>query len=312
MTELKPRFVAGAGFDGTGAIIEADGETEFIRATYCTVIFDLIIENSSIIYSKDLLSGNDEPDVLTEDDREILRFRGLEADAPFHLQLRKQLQRREVICATAKVAKFKDLRRSNGYYAFSAFGSEKSFHELTVGIFRKEVSRCSVYHIRDDWETRSREGFGIDLSLDEAAFDNFVLLLAKEQSQFRLAVTLDDPCFFADWSPAVNEGRLIKYLGDPQVALENPDDLPDHFKSKGPMSLRFRLWLIQNYKVDKLPDEQEAWDDVARDVPKPDEPTITDQLLRVIHASNVSLRSSIFGASLTIAAAILVGSWIFY
>jgi hypothetical protein len=36
---------------------------------------------------------------------------------------------------------------------------------------------------------------------------------------------------------------------------------------------------------------------------------VTDQLLRDVHASNISLRSSIFGAALTIAAAILLGSW---
>jgi hypothetical protein len=76
------------------------------------------------------------------------------------------------------------------------------------------------------------------------------------------------------------------------------------------MSLIFFLRLIENYKVDELPDEEETWDDEAHEEPKPYEPTITDQLLRDVHASNISLRSSIFGAALTIAAAILLGSWI--
>lgn len=246
MPAARPKFVEGAGFYKTGAIVEHEGGAEYIRCSMEKVQFDLCKFARSTIYTKDLASDGDEVDVRTEDDKAILRALGKNEGQITSDPLRKRLEVRRIISGEALVSSGKEAPRFNGKFCFSAFGSTQSFQKLTFYIREDAQSSGSIYHWTPDPDFGGAEGFGIELTLDTETFQEVWGHVASDGSEMILNVSLGSPHFYAEWSP-MDEGRPIKYLGHNTRSLENYDDLPEYFQWAGPMKLRFNLSLVTKF-----------------------------------------------------------------
>ncbi len=240
---LRPKFLGGAGFYKSGAIVEIDDGPEYIRCSLERVEFDLANFERITTFKKVRQKDGEEPDELSDDDRVILRARDkTEADVTAD-PLGKALQTNRRISGIAKIASGSTAPYYNDRFCFSAFGSDESFQRLNFGIHEDNQSCCSVSHIPANPEYGRIEGFAIELSLDPISFGSVWEHVVTDNSQLGLIVSLDSPSFYAQWSPRW-DGRLIKYLGHNRSDLVNYDELPDHFKWTGPQKLRFDLSLV--------------------------------------------------------------------
>lgn len=240
MEDLKPKVIVNGGFNKNGAIVEGSQEIEYERTAFGRVHFDLYFEEHRVIFSKKSSDGKaEEADELTREDKELARisvgknYLELEPD----LRLQKYAVRNESLFGKAQIRK-----ASYGEYSFSFFGSEKQFTELSLCIERSDVDRLIIFGFRDLEESSycNEEGFSIEMRLRPSLFDELKGKILKGYMSAVLSVSLSRGSrLFATWSP-INEGGVIKYLAT-YSDLENPEDLPEHFREEIPYSMEFSL-----------------------------------------------------------------------
>lgn len=254
MSDLKPRFIEGAGFYKSGAIVESVGGPEYVACFYERPQFKIANLARYTSFGKQSAQDGEEVDVLSSDDKAIIHIRGLNGDQLTFKPLKKKLVVSRGINGTALVAIRPNDTSFNHHFRFSIFGSEESYQELNLQIREDGHSSCTIYHWSPDPDFGGDSGFGIDLALDSDSFQQVWEHVASENAEIMLSVRLKSPYFFAEWSP-LNEGRLIKYLDHTPMSLENYGELPEHFQWSGPMKLEFNLTLSSKYPSTDLPED---------------------------------------------------------
>ena len=241
MTDLTPKVVVNGGFNKRGSIVEGDLGIEYERTGFCTVFFHLDINRHDVEFKKEDAGDEDkEIDELTQSDRLLAQTSGNYDDLNFDHRLKRDAVRNEYLYGKAHVEK-----ASVGIFSFSMLGSAKEFTELSLQITRSKTDRLTIfgYRMLDEVLQRNEEGFGIEMQLGIARFDELRDKLRNKYTGIRLSVDLLGASrFFAEWSPHNDEGRVIKYLKGSDD-LDNPKDLPEHFNLRNPRSMKFSLYM---------------------------------------------------------------------
>lgn len=213
-----------------GHVREVGSEIEWIRSTFNTVLFTLDFDEEVKLLTKGGYRSDDELEPISEEHASLARMKGIEKK--YEDQLISELQGSHYFNGTASVAERDDIYDRNINYRFSVFGSEFETKKLEIGIRKGDSNNCSFY-------AGGKYAISIEISIDRSDWDEVHDMISSGKSLW-LSVKVVDPDFYAEWSPEVNEGRLIKFYDRPLFEKDEPD-LPDHMKRSGVMNLEFSL-----------------------------------------------------------------------
>ena len=213
-----------------GHIREIGSEIEWIRSTFNTVLFTLDFDEEVKLKTKDGYRSDDELEPISEEHASLARMKGIEKK--YEEQLISELRGSHFFTGTASVAERDDIYDRNRNYRFSVFGSEFETQKLEINIRKGDSNNCSFY-------AGGKYAISIEIVIDRSDWDEVHDMISSGRSMW-LSVKVVDPDFYAEWSPEVNEGRLIKFYDRPLFEKYQPD-LPDHMKRSGVMNLEFSL-----------------------------------------------------------------------
>jgi|JI7StandDraft_1071085.scaffolds.fasta_scaffold119496_1 hypothetical protein len=204
MTEVKVKFLPEGGFNKNGAFIEYDGdsptgqETEFQRQSYLTL--DIACTDIKLGTSLGVVCEHEQMD--TRKNRRWIAASG-----------------------TIKPARW-------GQYSLSFLGDTTSTHEISISIHEStadEAATLSGLNIEGDLDIRGYHYFFLELHVHEDRFAKLLEELAAPGTGLNMSVRAAHfKNFYAEWSPSISEGRVIKFL-DSKRDVENAGDIPDAF-----------------------------------------------------------------------------------
>ena len=213
-----------------GHIREIGSEIEWIRSTFNTVLFTLDFDEEVKLLEKEGHRRDGELEPITEEHASLAHMKGLEKR--YENQLISKLKSSHFFTGIANVSLSDNIYNRNSNYRFSVFGSEFETQKLEIVIREEDSSNCSFY-------AGGKYGISIEISIKRSDWANVVNMIHGGET-ILMSVKVTDPDFYAEWSPEVNEGRLIKFYDRPLFEKDQPD-LPDHMKRSGVMNLEFRL-----------------------------------------------------------------------
>ena len=204
MSELKVRFRPEGGFNKNGAFIEYEGdvpngdETEYERQGYLTLN----------INCTDLRLGTS-LGVLCE-----------------HKEVEEREHRRS-ISANGKIQPARW-----GQYSLSFLGEEVSTREIAINIHENsegEAATLAGVNMEGDLDFEGHYYFFLELHVHRERFAALLKELSNLGSVLHISVRSDRfRDFYAQWSPSISEGRVIKFLDDKRD-VENAEEIPDNF-----------------------------------------------------------------------------------
>lgn len=206
---MRVYFNADAGL-GKGAIIQEGDPVEYMPAEFCRLELDV----GNLTYAFGF-----HPDEY-DDDGQIEKLRPFE-----HLRGMGQIQG--------------GLRHG---FPLSIFGSERVFEKVDITIHRRKTDHAVLVpqdiSSEEDYAVHAprsipSEGIVLEIELGETHFDTLwsqVQLLASAQLQ--ISVRLDEfRGAYAAWSPLVDEGRIVRILGD-REDVENASEMPEGYGAR--------------------------------------------------------------------------------
>jgi len=145
-----------------------------------------------------------------------------------------------------------------GEYSFSFFGSTKRVERLRVSLGSVEegaLDGAVIIGLEEEhsFDFDSEEEILICIGMPKDKYDYYVRHLIEKDSMLKISLQLDN-CLqcFTSWSPSIDEGRVIKYLGDQtgRVLVEK-FDIPESFYTPDNQSLEYSLTLVDSYGDDR-------------------------------------------------------------
>lgn len=221
-----------------GHIRELGSEIEWIRSKFNTVLFTLDFDTEVKQKRKEGYRSDDELEPISDEHAELAHIKGLEKK--YEAQLISELQGSHSFTGTAKVAERDDVFDRNRDYRFSVFGSDFETQKLEIVIREGDSNNCSFY-------AGGEYGISIEISIERSDWDEVHDMISSGKKMW-LSVKIFDPDFYAEWSPEVNDGRLIKFYDRPLFEKDEPP-LPDHMRRKGVMNLEFSLMERRSLKT---------------------------------------------------------------
>lgn len=119
-----------------------------------------------------------------------------------------------------------------GQYSFSFFGEKGNTREIAISIHENtngEGVTLSGLNIEGDIDVSGDHYFFLELHLHQERFANLLKELSIPGAVLYFKVRSDKfRNFYAEWSPSISEGRVIKFL-DRKRDVENADEIPEDF-----------------------------------------------------------------------------------
>ena len=204
MSKLKVRFIPEGGFEKNGAFIEYEGdepsgdETAYQRQGYLTL--NIACEDVKVVTHMEVVCEHEKAE-----DRKLLR----------------------VINANGKIQPARW-----GQFSLSFLGEKSNTHAIAVSIHESTVGE-SAYLSGVNWEADlDGEGlhyFFLELHVHRERFAPLLAELATPGAVLQISARSDRfGNFYAEWSPSISDGRVIKFL-DSKRDVENSDEIPEHF-----------------------------------------------------------------------------------
>lgn len=204
MGELKVRFLPEGGFNKNGAFIEYAGEApsgneaEYQRQGYLTL--DLICTDFKLGTSFGVVSEYEEV---------------------------KERKHRRSISANGKIQPARW-----GKYSLSFLGENGSTRDIAISIHENaegEAATLSGLNIEGDLDLEDHHYFFLELHVNQERFSTLSKELSTPGAALHISVRSDRfRDFYAEWSPSISEGRVIKFL-DRKRDVENADEIPESF-----------------------------------------------------------------------------------
>lgn len=204
MGELKVRFLPEGGFEKNGAFIEYKGreptgeETEYQRQGYLTLdiaCFEFKLGTNLGI---------------------ICEYEKVE---------KRQYSRAIYTTGVIQPARW-------GRYSLSFLGEKSKTDRVTITIQETalgEASTLAGLKIRGDLDIKDINEFYLQIDLHHERFATLLTELSFPDAVLNISARAG--CFvnfYAEWSPSISEGRVIKFL-DSKREVENSDEIPEDF-----------------------------------------------------------------------------------
>ncbi len=203
---LKIRFLPEGGFHSRGAFIEYEGdeptgdEPEYGRSAQLS--FDILCDQMEIRTIASVVNEYDETENSDRPMTTLISGKG-----------------------TIQPARW-------GRFSLSLFGNKRAHHEVSLTIRSNEIGEAVSFgglFMEPDLDVEGWDEFYLEINVHTSRFQALVSELSEPGAILRAHVdTSKFPNFFAEWSPAISEGRSIKFL-DSKKNVENAEDIPDDF-----------------------------------------------------------------------------------
>lgn len=120
-------------------------------------------------------------------------------------------------------------------HRLSFLGRKETHDEITVTIHERPEAE-TVYVggllIEADLDHEGEESFFASIAVSAERMDMLIRELQQPNAELRVSIYLSAfRNFYATWSPAIDEGRVIKFL-DSDRDVENRDEIPEEFWNK--------------------------------------------------------------------------------
>jgi hypothetical protein len=217
MGELKVRFLPEGGFNKNGAFIEYEGdapngdETEYQRSSYLTL---------------DITCTGFES--------------GMNLEVVCEYEEVEEREHRRLISANGTIQPARW-----GQYSLSFFGEKSNNCEIAISIheaLKGEAATLSGVNIDGDLDIKDHHYFFLELHVHRERFTALLKELSTPGAVLHIRVLSDRfRGFYAEWSPSISEGRVIKFL-DTKRDVENADEIPEDFW----LTPEFRRELVSN------------------------------------------------------------------
>jgi hypothetical protein len=204
MTKMTVRFLPEGGFNKNGAFIEHDGdfptgqEKEYQRQSYLTL--DIACTDFKLGTSFGVVSE--------------------------YKEVKERKHRRSISAnGTIQPARW-------GEYSLSFFGESGSTREVAISIHENtegEAATLSGLNIEGDLDVEGHHCFFLEIHVHGERFSALSKELSTPGAVLHISVRSDRfPNFYAEWSPSISEGRVIKFL-DSKRDVDNADEIPESF-----------------------------------------------------------------------------------
>lgn len=126
-----------------------------------------------------------------------------------------------------------DIQKSRwGQHSLSILGRKQEHRQVSISI-RDHAEGEAVFAAgmsgASDVDLEYDESFFIEVVLERQRMDMILRELQMPGAELWVEAKIDKfPNFYATWSPAIDEGRTIKFL-DSERDVENADEIPDDF-----------------------------------------------------------------------------------
>lgn len=204
MGELKVRFLPKGGFEKNGAFIEYEGdepsgdEAEYQRQGFLTL--DIACADFKLGTSLGVTCEFDE--VEEREFRRSISAKG-----------------------TIQPARW-------GRYSLSFLGEKAATREIAVSIHESSVGEAATLsgiNIEGDLDIETWHEFFLEIKVHRERFSALLKELSVPGAVLHLSVRANRfRGFYAQWSPSISEGRVIKFL-DTERDVENADEIPEDF-----------------------------------------------------------------------------------
>jgi len=180
-----------------------------------------------------------------------------------------------------------------GWHSFSFFGSSNKINNIKVNLATTEGGAAVgavVYGLEasHDFDFDCEEELSICIGMPEEQYSYYVAHLLERGSKLQITLKLDQ-CLqcFASWSPSIDEGRIIKYLGfNVGNALKQDFEIPEAFYTEESQTLEYSLSLIDFYGTIKNRRWEETLEDIEDDVLADDGEVMEDKLKAGAHVGD--------------------------
>lgn len=119
-----------------------------------------------------------------------------------------------------------------GEYAFSFLGDKRGFGEIDINIHENaegESITLSGENIEGDLDAEALHYFFLEIELHRDRFSALLEELTAPNAELHISVRSDFfRGFYAEWSPSINGGGVIKFLNRKQD-VENASEIPENF-----------------------------------------------------------------------------------
>ncbi|MCA1777759.1 MAG: hypothetical protein LC676_19780 [Loktanella sp.] len=204
MGELEVRFLPEGGFNKNGAFIEYEGsspsgeETEYQRQGYLTL--DIACSELKVGTSLRVVCEYDEVE-----NREFSRAIGANG--------------------TIQPARW-------GRYSLSFLGDKDSTDKIAITIQENAVGEAATLagiNMEGDLDVEDNHHFFLQVEMYHERFATLLEELSIPGAVLHISVRADRfQGFYAEWSPSISEGRVIKFLNR-KLDVENADEIPEDF-----------------------------------------------------------------------------------
>ena len=175
--------------------------------------------------------------------------------------------------------------RLGGWHSFSFFGSSNRINSINVDLATIEggaTAGAIIYGLEasHDFDFDSEEELSISIGMPEEQYSYYVAHLLERGSKLQITLKLDQ-CLqcFTSWSPSIDEGRIIKYLGhNVGNALKQDFKIPGTFYTEELKSLEYSLALVNFYGTVKKKRWEETLEDIEDDILADDCEVLEDEL----------------------------------
>lgn len=204
MGELKVRFLPAGGFDKNGAFIEYSGgeptgtETEYQRQGYLTL--DIACFEFKVGTSLGIICEYEEVE-------------------------KRQYSRAIYTTGLIQPARW-------GRYYLSFLGEKSNTDRVAITIQESalgETATLAGVKIKGDLDIEDIHNFFLQIDLHHERFATLLKELSFPDAVLHISARAD--CFvnfYAEWSPSISEGRVIKFL-DRKRDVENSNEIPEDF-----------------------------------------------------------------------------------
>ena len=204
MGKLKVRFLPEGGFDKNGAFIEYKSdvpkgdETEYQRQGYLTL------------------------DITCTGFKSVMRL-GVVCE---NEKVQERSHRRSISASGI----IQPARR--GQYYLSFLGEKSNTREIAISIHeapKGEAATLSGVNMEGDIDIERRHFFFLELQVHPERFAALLKELSTPSAVLHISVESDKfRDFYAEWSPSVSEGRVIKFLNSKRD-VENVNEIPEYY-----------------------------------------------------------------------------------
>lgn len=119
-----------------------------------------------------------------------------------------------------------------GKYSLSFLGENGSTRDIAISIHENaegEAATLSGLNIEGDLDLEGHHYFFLELHVKQERFSTLSKELSTPGAALHISVRSDRfRDFYAEWSPSISEGRVIKFL-DRKRDVENADEIPESF-----------------------------------------------------------------------------------